>query len=65
MQAGQRLHRVSRAVKKLKAQVLATYGDTKPVKVPRFSVEQTNRWQTEETERLQALARRTLSRWAV
>jgi hypothetical protein len=65
LRAGQRLHHVSRAVRKLKAQVITTYDDTKPVKVPRFSVEQTNRWQTEETERLQALARRSLSRWAV
>lgn len=59
MQAGQLLHRVSRAVKALKAHALNTYGDAKPVKLrPAMTVEQSNQRQTAETERLQEHARR-------
>jgi hypothetical protein len=53
MIAGQTLHKVSRAVRTLKAQVRTTYGDGNPGKPRPMTLNQSNRMQTADTERLQ------------
>lgn len=59
--AAQMLHKVSRKVRKLKASVAATYDDReqrRPIRWP--TLEESNRAQTAETERLQKQARASL-----
>ncbi|MDH2341542.1 HK97 family phage prohead protease [Bradyrhizobium sp. SSUT77] len=59
--ASRTLGKVGRTVRKLKASIAATYGDREPPRKIRWpTIEESNRAQTEETERLQRQARSTL-----
>jgi hypothetical protein len=59
--ASRTLSKVSRTVRKLKASVAATYGDREQRRTIRWpTLEESNRAQTEETERLQRQARASL-----
>ncbi|MEH2485768.1 HK97 family phage prohead protease [Bradyrhizobium sp. AZCC 2230] len=57
MKAAQILHRVSRTVRRLKAQAVETYGDAKPAKRRPMTVSESNRLQSEQNERLIARTR--------